>query len=207
MKLRGSIVVIICCFLLQFLNWAQKRYIFSLGNSFNDIVVVCTQGLMFLVYPLLGHLADVYLTRYCTLKCGAGILVTVGITFIIYFEIFLSHIIIGVNGQYAIGCLIGIVVTIGIGLLEANTIQFGLDQLLEAPTPKLITFIHWYYILESECWRIGYVLHLLHWYLCYVRSVHNVGEVWNRNDNSTDSRMFGDVSCYSSYVYTGSFLC
>ena len=28
---------------------------------------------------------------------------------------------------------------------QANAIQFGLDQLLEAPTPKLITFIHWYY--------------------------------------------------------------
>ena len=25
---------------------------------------------MFLVYPLLGYLADVYLTRYRTLKCG-----------------------------------------------------------------------------------------------------------------------------------------
>ena len=33
----------------------------------------------------------------------------------------------------------------GIGLFEANAIQFGLDQLLEAPTPKLIAFIHWYY--------------------------------------------------------------
>ena len=31
------------------------------------------------------------------------------------------------------------------GIFEANAIQFGLDQLLKAPTPKLITFIHWYY--------------------------------------------------------------
>ena len=31
------------------------------------------------------------------------------------------------------------------GLFEANALQFGLDQLLEAPTPKLIAFIHWYY--------------------------------------------------------------
>ena len=59
----------------------------------------------------------------------------------------LEHItcVIGENGQCAIGCLISIGVTIGIGLFEANAIQFGLDQLLEAPTPKLITFIHWYY--------------------------------------------------------------
>ena len=36
-------------------------------------------------------------------------------------------------------------ITIGVGLFEANALQFGLDQLLEAPTPKLIAFIHWYY--------------------------------------------------------------
>ena len=35
--------------------------------------------------------------------------------------------------------------TASVGLFEANAIQFGLDQLLEASTPKLIAFIHWYY--------------------------------------------------------------
>ena len=38
-----------------------------------------------------------------------------------------------------------VIVTIAIALFESNAIQFGLDQLLEAPTPKLISFIHWYY--------------------------------------------------------------
>ena len=38
-----------------------------------------------------------------------------------------------------------VVIITGLGLFEANAIQFGLDQLLEAPTPKLIAFIHWYY--------------------------------------------------------------
>ena len=40
--------------------------------------------------------------------------------------------------------IIGIV---GLGMFEANAIQFGLDQLhvLEAPTQNLISFIHWYY--------------------------------------------------------------
>ena len=41
--------------------------------------------------------------------------------------------------------IIGILITTGVGLFEANALQFGLDQLLEAPTPKLIAFIHWYY--------------------------------------------------------------
>ena len=42
-----------------------------------------------------------------------------------------------------------LVYIIGLGLFQANAIQFGLDQLLEAPTPKLIAFIHWYYWAQN----------------------------------------------------------
>ena len=38
---------------------------------------------------------------------------------------------------------------VGLGLFQANAIQFGLDQLLEAPTTKLIAFIHWYYWAQN----------------------------------------------------------
>ena len=144
MKLCGSLIVIICCFLLQFSNLTQKRYIFSLRNDFNNAVVVCIQGLMFLVYPLLGHLADVYLTRYRTLKCGLVILVTGGIIVALW-ELVIAIVDMNTVIGDVIDCLIVIGLTIGIGLFEANAIQFGLDQLLEAPTSKLITFIHWYY--------------------------------------------------------------
>ena len=38
-----------------------------------------------------------------------------------------------------------IVCLAGLGLFEANVIQFGMDQLLEASSDQLGTFIHWYY--------------------------------------------------------------
>ena len=38
---------------------------------------------------------------------------------------------------------------VGLGFFQANAIQFGLDQLLEAPTSKLIAFIHWYYWAQN----------------------------------------------------------
>ena len=122
MRLHGSVVIIICCFLLQFPNLVQKRYMLSFGNDFNNIFVICTQGLMFLVYPLLGHLA--YLTRYRTLNCG---LITGGIT--LFFWVLVTaisqlHIVIGKEEIYAIGCLFALRVTIGIGLFEANAIQY-----------------------------------------------------------------------------------
>ena len=76
MKLCGSVVVIICCFLLQFSNFLHQQDSISLTPYFGILIVVCTQGLLYLLYPLLGHLADVYLTRYRTLKCGLVIIIT-----------------------------------------------------------------------------------------------------------------------------------
>ena len=51
-----------------------------------------------------------------------------------------------------------LVYTVGLALFQANAIQFGLDQLLEAPTPKLIAFIHWYYWAQNVgCLAVFYV--------------------------------------------------
>ena len=46
-------------------------------------------------------------------------------------------------------CIVSILIFIGLALFLANAIQFGLDQLLEAPTQKLIAFIHWYYWAQN----------------------------------------------------------
>ena len=43
---------------------------------------------MFLVYPLLGHLADVYLTRYRTLKCG---IIAILVSLLLLFVATLTH--------------------------------------------------------------------------------------------------------------------
>ena len=115
------------------------------------LVILSLQGIMFLVYPLLGHLADVYLTRYRILKCG---IIAIVVSFLLVFALMLTHTLLCevFHTQFpqnywlratifAPAPIIGI---ISLGMFEANAIQFGLDQQLEAPTPKL-TFIHWCY--------------------------------------------------------------
>ena len=47
--------------------------------------------------------------------------------------------------------------------LKPNAIQFGLDQLLEAPTPKQITFIHCYYWSQNAAGLV--VFYIFH--ICY----------------------------------------
>ena len=114
------------------------------------ILAFAFEGVLFMLYPLVGHLTDVYLTRYCSLKWSLGILLITTSSLLIYFitDIALSGIgKIGIfhHSQVDIPfyCIYSILLFIGLALFEANAIQFGLDQLLEAPTPKLITFIHW----------------------------------------------------------------
>ena len=105
-----------------------------------------------LLYPLVGHLTDVYLTRYRSLKWSFGILILVACLVIVFLVLIIATSSLQNirNAQTEIGLIIlFLVYTIGLGLFQANAIQFGLDQLLEAPTPKLISFIHWYYWAQN----------------------------------------------------------
>ena len=84
MKLRGSLLVIVCCLVVEFYNVNQKEYM-----SFDmylpvRLLLLAELGLLFLLYPLVGHLTDVYLTRYRSLKWSFGLLIVVGCITIVY---------------------------------------------------------------------------------------------------------------------------
>ena len=151
---------------MQLFNLARTIQSQRYGWSYNKIASFAILGLLFLSYPLLGYIADVCLTRYRTLKCSLIFLMvggTIGLILVLV-SFFIS--IIDVlekrsllnfidNKSYNIILLtifripLTALITTGVGLYEANAIQFGLDQLLEAPTPKLISFIHWYYWTQN----------------------------------------------------------
>ena len=127
---------------------------YSSGNNLSGIIsVYCFFALITLFSPLYGFLADVRCGRYGVLLAAiwlafcAFVLVSVGAI------ITLS---IGINAwdiNYAHGhvapillslAAIGIVLfAVGLGFYRANFVQFGLDQLLEAPSKSLALFIHW----------------------------------------------------------------
>ena len=147
-------MVIICSITIQLSNVSRNIHLEQYEHANTKIAIIGFLGLLFLSYPLLGYIADVCLTRYRTIKCSLIFLI-VGCTIVLL--ILLVNIIASLIEKRTIdkniniysklipeGLLIAFITT-GVGLFEANAIQFGLDQLLEAPTPKLIAFIHWYY--------------------------------------------------------------
>ena len=159
--LPGHVVVIICSITIQLSNLARSIHLERYERSYGKIIFFAALGILFLSYPLLGYIADVCLTRYRTLKYSFIFLIvgcTVGLLllFLNIAAILLSPgqkelfeetknqaIIFGI--VVVATSILFILVTTGVGLFEANALQFGLDQLLEAPTTKLIAFIHWYY--------------------------------------------------------------
>ena len=151
--LPGHVVVIICSITIQLLNLARTIHLERYNRSYNKFAAFAYLGLLYFSYPFFGNIADVCLTRYRTLKCSfiflivgctIGLLLSFVLMSVTLVEIFAGKIDFD-NVVLAGISTSGIVITTGVGLFEANALQFGLDQLLEAPTPKLIAFIHWYY--------------------------------------------------------------
>ena len=147
--LPGHVVVIICSLTIQLLRTIHLEH--NTRTTFK-IASLAYLGLMFLSYPLLGYIANVCLSRYRTLKCSFIFLIVGGTIGLItassttISEVFNTKQPQNANIISIVGISIaGILVTTSAGLFQANALQFGLDQLLEAPTPKLIAFIHWYY--------------------------------------------------------------
>ena len=106
-------------------------------------------GVSLLLFPLFGLIADVYLTRYRMLQLSLLMLV-----FLLVIALTVGMIAIPVaafsNPLPSYSKILPIsIVAVGaitsIGVFEANAIQFGMDQLLEASSSQLSAFVHWYF--------------------------------------------------------------
>ena len=105
-------------------------------------------GASYLLFPILGWIADVHIPRYKMIKlslilnlfaCVLALLIVIDAqlkyfpsTSFIYFVVTIF-----------IGILIFYVGSMGI--YKANAIQFGLQQLQDASSETLSSFVHWYY--------------------------------------------------------------
>ena len=197
MKLRGSLLVIVCGLVVAFCNVNQKLYLLFEMSLSVRILFLTVIGLLFLVYPYVGHITDVYLTRYRSLKCSFILLILAFCTALVYlgFIIATSNLL-NFSAHQSPSlipfCVIFVVYIVGLALFQANAIQFGLDQLLEAPTLKLIAFIHWYYWAQN----VGSLA------LFYTggSSILVVGVRDLTNDSSSQLSKFA-IACAPTYIH------
>lgn len=122
-------------------------------------------ALIHLVYPLSGFLADTYCGRYKAITISFSVLLVAMLSLSISAVIgFTQNFDISGNEKriaipFTLFVIISLLlITAGLAGYQANIVQFGLDQLLEAPSRNLGLFIHWLMWTHTVG---GFVIHVL----------------------------------------------
>ena len=138
LKNKGAILVLIwsyLCISVPFFYFNANYH----GIEF--IIVTITLGL---TLSIAGWIADVRFGRYRVISLSmwimwaALLLATVNSVLATTVNSYINSICRYVNGA------LWTIVAIGFGGFEANVIQFGIDQLHDASTNEIVSFIHWY---------------------------------------------------------------
>ena len=142
MKHSTAYLVVLCSLLIHMNVLGSDTALYHTASEVGTIVYFLSQSIAYLLYPLLGWLADVYFTRYkfvrfsfISIIMGSILMVTVAIFHMKYTN---SIVVIAVEGISMFICLIAM------GSFESTAIQFGMDQMLEASSDQLSTFVNWY---------------------------------------------------------------
>ena len=145
----GYRVTLITCVLIHFSITATNNWIHNTMSRYGVMIWNIAQGIGFLLYPILGWIADVCITRYQMMKCAlifvlvSSVVMLAGaiLSLIKPEAIFDTERLVSL--LFFVTSLTGSIA--GMGMYEANAIQFGMDQMLEASSKELGSFIHWYY--------------------------------------------------------------
>ena len=153
---KGAVMLLIWNFLIMTMFHMFKQNNVSTGTyTLEFIIQLVAVGL---TLPIAGWLADVRFGRYKTIQFSMWIM------WIAYMlatlSVLLTNII--VSESYSkiniyINYVLMIIASIGLGAFQANTIHFGMDQLYDASTDEITSFIIWY---VWACLAGGYITQL-----------------------------------------------
>ena len=133
------------CVLIHFFIVTNNNWICYSLDYFYKTIWIAAQGVGFLMYPILGWIADVYITRYRMIKISYILVLSSSLLMLsLAIPLLLRQ-----NKVVSVGSILAVIIIMvgimGYGMYESNAIQFGMDQMLEASSEKLSSFIHWYY--------------------------------------------------------------
>ena len=142
MEPKSLYVVILCCAFVHFTLMGFDTGLYhTLANDALLTYLGC-KAAAYLLYPLLGWLADVHITRYRFIVASFSILLFCTLPSVAFISLFFKF----ERRRYVYMLApFAIVDLLGLGMFESTAIQFGMDQMLEAPSEKFSTFIHWFY--------------------------------------------------------------
>ena len=152
MNLAAVYIVVFCSFAIRISFIGTDFFIYHLGRLLfaTRVFFAVSQAISYILYPLLGWLSDVYITRYKVIRLSFIIIpvsfcVAVVFAIVLAYDVRLFHDKVTVTIFFLLAGPWVLSVLLSLGLFEANAIQFGMDQLLESSSNQLSSFIHWYY--------------------------------------------------------------
>ena len=169
-------------FYFLIINLIEYRSSFNIYNSLRDsfIVLLSSKVVTLLLYPVAGLLAETLLTRYKVMMIGTVIAV-IGLVLVLLSTIS-GTVLIYKRGGFSFDPSIYIPVIpgfiiyhFGLGLFEANAIQFGTDQLQFGSNEELSKFVHWYF---WTLFSVQYTLSSILPFLTFVNFKY-IAWIWN----------------------------
>ena len=151
MEKRAACVVVVCCLLIHVTVIGSDVILYHTAGSSTRLIYLILQGVVYLLYPFLGWLSDVYITRYRSVLLSFIIMIVGSVPMMLAGTLYAltHHFLLFYVAEFSI--IIGL---FGLGLFESTAIQFGMYQMLEASSEQLSTFIHWS-LLEQLQWTTG----------------------------------------------------
>ena len=142
MKYKIACLVVLCGFLNHMTVIGSDIILYHTVAIDGSLTYLVSQAMAYLLYPFLGWLADVYFTRYkfiifsvIAMIVATVLMIVAAVLLIVFSEVRALFALVGVS------MIVGL---IGMGSFESTVIQFGMDQMLEASSDQLSTFIQWY---------------------------------------------------------------
>ena len=177
MEKRAACVVVACCLLIHVTVIGSDVILYHTAGKITTIIYLIVQGVVYLLYPFLGWLSDVYITRYRSVLFSFIIMIVASVPMMLAGSLYAltHHFLLFYVAEFSI--IFGL---FGLGLFESTAIQFGMDQMLEASSEQLSTFIHWYN-WSSYCGQliIEYiVIGVLTYYSQCTTSVETVHQIY-----------------------------
>ena len=140
---KAARLVILCCFLIHLSIIGSDFALYHTENKDGVLAFLVSQSVAYLLYPLLGWLADVYFTRYKFVLFSFIMMLMSSVLLSAVAAVFVNFI--HERSLFLLGGMVVFISLVSMGLFESTAAQFGMDQMPEASSDQLSIFIHWYY--------------------------------------------------------------
>ena len=168
---KGILLLLTWSVLIHSFGYYLYFQILSIFPSFLNlfIAVSVVQAVVYLLYLVAGLMGEVCLSRYKLMIAGTilaliGIVINVPTATVEFLKSGGCGITTKCSVDYSLlvpPCVGLVIYQFGLGLFEANAIQFGTDQLQFASNEKLSVFVNWYF------WSL-YSTNIIHPFIIFV---------------------------------------